>query len=82
MATIYADHPLKAWLKANGIKRSEFAMMVPVDPSTLSRWTKGGLPKVELMPRIAELTGGAVRPETWYDYARFRAAAEAQRGAA
>lgn len=61
---------LKAWLDSQvpPLTQFDFAARIQRDPSTVTKWLKEGtVPDSTTMRRIIEETGGAVRPDDFYD---------------
>lgn len=56
---------LKDWLLDHAESQAAFAARVDVHPITVTRWCSGQwVPRLEMVDRIAEATGGAVQ---WAD---------------
>ena len=60
---------LADWL--NDTKRTQkwLAGELGVREGTVSAWMNGGLPHARTIGRIAEITGGAVPADSWFDSA-------------
>lgn len=59
---------LKDWMSENGKSDSDVALLVGRDRSIVSRLRRDELrPTAELMEKVAEITGGAVLPNDWFD---------------
>lgn len=57
------EHPLDAWLAANGRTRTWLAEQIGTSTATLSRLMRGKQwPSREIADRIRAITGGAVTP--------------------
>lgn len=57
---------LDTYLKANGIKQADFASLIGVDQSAVSRLARGSIPSQEVMARIFDATGGQVRADDFF----------------
>lgn len=57
---------LNEWISLTGIKEDCFASRVGISQPSLNRYRRGQrMPPDEVQERIAEATGGAVRPQDW-----------------
>lgn len=71
-----AHHPLRVWRFENQVTLEEFAEVVEVDASTLSRIEQRQLrPSMSLAERIAHATGGVITPN---DFVNMPIKAKAQ----
>lgn len=58
---------LKDWINSKKISDAEFARMLGVTTSAVSRWINGSrIPNIQFLQAIEELTKGKVRPQDWY----------------
>lgn len=57
---------LAEWLNSNGMTQVAFAARLGVPQSSVSRWCDGRIPSARNITRIAEETGGAVGPASWF----------------
>lgn len=57
---------LDTYLKAHGMKQADFAALIGVDQSAVSRLARGSIPSQEVMVRIFEATGGEVRADDFF----------------
>lgn len=59
---------LGTWMSDNGKRDEDLAPLLGRDRSVVSRLRRGELrPTHELMEKIAEVTGGKVLPNDWFD---------------
>jgi 3,4-dihydroxy 2-butanone 4-phosphate synthase/GTP cyclohydrolase II len=58
---------LLTWLSMNGMTQTQFADMVGVHPSQISRICKGQWPERKTAMAIIEATSGAVTPEDFLE---------------
>ncbi len=59
---------LQEWMTANGYSLHDMAAAVEVSPRSVANWLDGSnVPNSTAMRRIIELTGGAVRPDAFFE---------------
>jgi DNA-binding XRE family transcriptional regulator len=59
---------LQNWLTINGLSVHDLAKAVDAAPHTCANWLAGNnVPNRTMMNKIIKLTGGAVRPDEFYD---------------
>lgn len=60
---------LETYLTQNGLKQSQFAELVSLHPSVVSRFIKGeARPSLETAFAIERATGGAVPASSWVNH--------------
>lgn len=57
---------LDQYLTDNGLKEADFAEKIGVDQSTVNRLRKTQVPSKEVMAKIFDVTGGAVRADDFF----------------
>ena len=55
------------WIRANGVRRAEFAETIELSQGMLSRICNGYQPSPAVMMRIAAATKGAVLPNDFFE---------------
>ena len=58
---------LKDYLSMNSLTQKQFAELVGVDQTQISRYLRGGWPERKTAIAIMEVTGGAVTPEDFLE---------------
>ena len=67
MGPIVEDHPLRKWRKAKGLTLEAVARQIGTSRQVWSDWERGcHKPGPDLMPKVRELTGGAITADTFY----------------
>lgn len=60
-------HPLKRWRRENNLTLEALGQQIGVTRSSLSHYETGArIPRPQIMEKIREATGGAVRPADFY----------------
>jgi len=68
-------NPLAKHLKSINQTQRDFAAQLGVRDATVSAWVNGKTPSSKAIGRIAQATGGAVGPASWFDASEQQGAA-------
>jgi len=57
---------LSKYMELHGLTVAEFARLLGVTEPAVRNYLRGRVPRPDVMRRIVEITGGAVRPDDFY----------------